>query len=289
MDYLQCGAYRLSLERPLVMGVVNVTPDSFSDGGQFATADAAVDHAHSLIEEGADILDIGGESTRPGAAPVTIGEECRRVLPVVERLAGCGVPLSVDTRRPELMQHAIAAGAAMINDVSALEDSRALQVIAGSAVAVCLMHKKGEPQTMQQNPQYDDVVCEVRDYLESRVRAVEAAGIARDRIVVDPGFGFGKNFEHNLALLRGLRTLSLLGAPVLAGLSRKAMLGRLTGRPAGERVHASVAAALLAISEGASIVRVHDVAATRDAIAVWSAVRGTIRPAPAHTEKGRQA
>jgi len=154
---------------------------------------------------------------------------------------------------------------------------------------VCLMHKKGEPQTMQQNPQYDDVVCEVRDYLESRVRAVEAAGIARARIVVAPGFGVGKNFEHNLALLRGLRTLSLLGAPVLAGLSRKAMLGRLTGKPAGERVHASVAAALLAISEGASIVRVHDVAATRDAIAVWSAVRGTIRPAPAHTAKGRQA
>jgi len=266
------------------MGVVNVTPDSFSDGGQFGSADAAAAYARRLIEEGADILDIGGESTRPGAAPVSVDEERRRVLPVLERLAGCGVPLSVDTRKPEVMRHAISAGAALINDVSALEEPRALQAVTASTVAVCLMHKQGEPQTMQQNPHYDDVVREVREYLERRVRAVEAAGIARDRIVIDPGFGFGKDFEHNLALLRGLRSLSFLGVPVLAGLSRKAMLGRLTGKGPADRVHASVAAALLAIAEGASIVRVHDVAATRDAIAVWWAVRGTIGPAPAQTE-----
>jgi dihydropteroate synthase len=284
MTYLHCGAYRLSLERPLIMGVVNVTPDSFSDGGQFATAGEAADHARRLIGEGADILDIGGESTRPGAAPVSIDDERRRVLPVLERLAGCGVPISVDTRKPEVMRDAIASGASLINDVNALEDVGALESVASSDVAVCLMHKQGEPQTMQQDPHYDDVVREVRDYLAGRVNAAEAAGIARDRIVIDPGFGFGKNLDHNLALLRGLRSLSLLGVPVLAGLSRKAMLGRLTGKAPADRVHASVAAALLAVSEGASIVRVHDVGATRDAIAVWWAVRGTIGPAPAQVK-----
>jgi dihydropteroate synthase len=258
------------------MGVVNVTPDSFSDGGQFPTADSAATHARRLIDEGADIVDIGGESTRPGAAAVSVDEERMRVLPVLERLAGCGVPVSIDTRKAQIMREAVAAGASLVNDVSALEDAEAMRVVAASRVAVCLMHKQGEPHTMQQNPHYDDVVREVRDYLASRVRAVEAAGIARDRILIDPGFGFGKDFDHNLTLLRGLRSIASIGVPVLAGLSRKAMLGRITGKGPAERVHASIAAALIAIAEGASVVRVHDVAATSDALAVWRAVRDTI-------------
>jgi dihydropteroate synthase len=270
--FLQCGAFKLSLERPLVMGVVNVTPDSFSDGGLYASAQQAVAHARRLVEEGADILDIGGESTRPGSARVALDEERQRVLPVLEALAGCGVPLSVDTRKPELMAEAIAAGAAMVNDVTALRAPAALAAVARAPVAVCLMHMQGEPGTMQENPTYQDVVREVREYLAQRVAAVERAGIARDRIVADPGFGFGKSIEHNLALLRSLGEFSSLGVALMAGLSRKAMLGRLTGHEPRERVHASVAAALLAVQNGAQIVRVHDVAATRDALAVWHAV-----------------
>jgi dihydropteroate synthase len=254
------------------MGVVNVTPDSFSDGGLFLDAKRAVAHARRLIEEGADILDIGGESTRPGAAPVVLDEERDRVLPVVEALADCGVPISVDTRKPDLMRAAIAAGAAMVNDVTALSAPGALEAVARAPVAVCVMHMQGEPGTMQANPSYRDVVREVRDYLAGRVAAVEAAGIAHDRIVVDPGFGFGKTIEHNLALLRSLRELRPLGKALMVGLSRKAMLGKLTGREPHQRVHASVAAALLAVQNGAHIVRVHDVAATRDALAVWTAV-----------------
>ncbi|MGZ8229084.1 MAG: dihydropteroate synthase [Burkholderiales bacterium] len=288
-SHLQCGAHRLALHRPLIMGIVNVTPDSFSDGGQFASVAAALDHAHRLIEEGADILDIGGESTRPGAAPVTAQEEGRRVLPVLEGLAGCGVPVSVDTRKAEVMRDAIAAGASLINDVSALEGPGALEVVAASRSAVCLMHKQGEPQTMQQKPHYEDVVREVRDYLKSRVSAARAGGIAADRIVVDPGFGFGKDLEHNLTLLRGLPSLVAMGVPVLAGLSRKAMLGRLTGKPVHERVYASVAAALFAVEQGVCIVRVHDVGPTRDALAVWSAARGTISPVSSGIEPGKQA
>ena len=271
--FLQCGALKLLLERPLVMGVVNVTPDSFSDGGLYASAEQAVAHARRLIGEGADILDIGGESTRPGAAPVALDEERRRVLPVLQALAGCGVPLSVDTRKPELMAEAVAAGASMVNDVTALQAPAALAAVAKSSVAVCLMHMKGEPGTMQENPVYRDVVQEVRDFLGARVAAAEQAGIARDRIVVDPGFGFGKTLEHNLALLRALGELRSLGVALMAGLSRKAMLGRLTGREPQDRVHGSVAAALLAVQNGAQIVRVHDVAATRDALAVWNAVK----------------
>jgi dihydropteroate synthase len=271
--FLQCGAFKLSLERPLVMGVVNVTPDSFSDGGLYASAQQAVAHARRLVEEGADILDIGGESTRPGSAPVALDEERQRVLPVLEALAGCGVPLSVDTRKPEFMLEAIAAGAAMINDVTALTAPAALEAVAKAPVAVCLMHMQGDPGTMQESPTYQDVVREVRDYLAQRVAAAERAGVARDRIVVDPGFGFGKTVEHNLALLRSLAEFRLLGVALLAGLSRKAMLGKLTGREPQERVHASIAAALLAVQNGAQIVRVHDVAATRDALAVWQAVK----------------
>jgi dihydropteroate synthase len=256
------------------MGVVNVTPDSFSDGGLFASSDAAIRHARSLIEQGADILDIGGESTRPGAAPVPLDEERRRVLPVVEALAGCGVPISVDTRKPDLMRDAIAAGASLVNDISAAEVRGALEIIAASDAGVCLMHKQGEPQTMQQSPHYDDVVREVRDYLAQRAQAAIVAGIARERILIDPGFGFGKTFEHNLALLRRFDEITALGYPVLAGLSRKGMLGKITGRDPDQRVHASVAAALFAAERGAHIVRVHDVTATRDALAVWRTLSG---------------
>jgi dihydropteroate synthase len=271
---LRCGKFSLDLSRPLVMGVVNVTPDSFSDGGLFLDTQRAVAHARRLIGEGADLLDIGGESTRPGAAPVTLEEERRRVLPVLEALVESGVPVSVDTRKPQLMRDAVAAGAAMVNDVAALAAPGALEAVARAPVAVCLMHMQGEPGTMQANPSYREVVAEVRAYLAGRVAAAESAGIARDRIVVDPGFGFGKTLEHNLALLAGLRELRLPGVALLAGLSRKAMLGKLTGREPHERVHASVAAALTAVQNGAHIVRVHDVAATRDALAVWQAVMG---------------
>lgn len=273
---LQCGSFALALERPLVMGVVNVTPDSFSDGGRYATRESALAHAQRLIAEGADILDIGGESTRPGAQAVALDEERRRVLPVIEALAQCGVPVSVDTRKAELMRDAIAAGASLVNDVSALEGRDALQSVARTRAAVCLMHKRGEPRTMQEAPHYDDVVSEVRAYLAQRLEVALAAGIDRSRIVIDPGFGFGKSFEHNLALLRGLAAFSALGVPVLVGVSRKAMLGRITGREPHERVHASVAAALFAAEQGAAILRVHDVWATRDALAVWGALRGTI-------------
>ena len=270
---LCCGKFSLDLSRPLIMGVVNVTPDSFSDGGLHFEPKQAVTHARRLADEGADILDVGGESTRPGAAAVTLEEERRRVLPVLEALAGGNIPVSVDTRKPELMREAIAAGASMVNDVTALSTPGALEAVAKAPVAVCLMHMQGDPGTMQANPIYRDVVKEVRDYLAGRIAAAEAAGIGRDRIVVDPGFGFGKTLEHNLALLRSLGEFGTLGVTLLAGVSRKAMLGKLTGREPHERVHASVAAALLAVQNGAQIVRVHDVAATRDALAVWQAVR----------------
>lgn len=273
--FLNCGNFKLSLARPLLMGVINVTPDSFSDGGLYLTTAAAVAHARQLIGEGADLLDIGGESTRPGAEPVTLDEERRRVLPVLEALADAGVPLSVDTQKPELMREAVAAGVAMINDVNGFQAPRALDAVAGGNCAICIMHKQGSPQTMQQAPQYADVVIEVRDYLQQRIAAAERAGIPRERLVVDPGFGFGKTLDHNLELLRRLDEIAAPGVPVLAGLSRKSMIGTLTGRNAGDRVSGSVAAALLAVQRGAAIVRVHDVAATRDALAVWNAVKKT--------------
>ena len=269
---LQCGKYRLDLDRPLIMGVVNVTPDSFSDGGHYLSLDAAVAHALRLIDEGADLLDIGGESTRPGAAPVSLEEERRRVLPVLEALLTSNIPLSVDTQKPQLMREAAVAGAAMINDVNGFEAEDALQAVSGSGCAVCIMHKQGQPQTMQQAPQYRDVVAEVDAYLRARIAVAESAGIARSRLVIDPGFGFGKTLEHNLALLRELDRVAAAGVPVLAGLSRKSMIGALTGREVGDRVFGSVAAALIAAQRGAAIVRVHDVAATRDALAVWKAV-----------------
>jgi dihydropteroate synthase len=269
---LHAGRFKLSLDRPLVMGVINATPDSFSDGGQLPDACAAVDRAHRLVAEGADIIDVGGESTRPGAAPVAADEELRRVMPIVEALAGCGVPVSVDTSKPAVMAVVIAAGASIINDVFALRAPGALEAMAATDAGICLMHMLGEPRTMQDAPVYADVVGEVRSFLEERVAACEAAGIDRSRIVIDPGFGFGKTAAHNLALLRALPALAASGVPVLAGLSRKSMLGRITGRSVGDRVHASVAAAIAAVARGALIVRVHDVAATRDALAVWIAV-----------------
>jgi dihydropteroate synthase len=270
----RCGRYSFSLRRPLIMGIVNVTPDSFSDGGRFLDPRRAIEHGRQLVAEGADLLDIGGESTRPGALPVSEAEELARVIPVLEGLTDCGVPLSVDTQKPAVMRRAIAAGADMINDVNALATPGALEAVAQFEVGVCLMHKQGDPQTMQQAPFYRDVVGEVRDYLAARVAAAEAAGIARSRIVVDPGFGFGKNLAHNLALLRHLGDINELGVPLLVGLSRKSMLGALTGAPVEDRLCASVAAAVVAALKGARILRVHDVAATRQALAVVQAAEG---------------
>ena len=269
---LHCGSFHLDLIRPLVMGIVNVTPDSFSDGGHHLQRDVALAHAQQLIAEGADILDIGGESTRPGAQPVSTQQEMDRVLPVIEGLRGVPVPLSIDTHKPEVMRAALVAGVGMVNDINALQSAGALEAIQASDAAICLMHKQGTPQTMQAQPQYEDVMGDVLEFLRERVAAVQAAGIARERIVVDPGFGFGKTLVHNLTLLRGLDTFVGLGVPVLAGLSRKSMLGAITGNDVGHRLHASVAAALIAVQRGASIVRVHDVQATVEVLKIWNAV-----------------
>jgi len=271
-----CGNFHFTMSRPLVMGIVNVTPDSFSDGGRHLQRDAALAYAHQLIAEGADILDIGGESTRPGAQLVSIQEELDRVLPIIEGLRGAPLPISIDTFKPVVMQAAIAAGAQMVNDIDALQDVAAMQAVAASNVAVCLMHKRGNPQTMQEQPLYQNVVDEVGAFLCVRIAAAEAAGIQRERIVIDPGFGFGKTLAHNLALLRELKKLTELGVPVLAGLSRKSMLGAITGQDVEHRVYASVAAALLAAQRGAKIVRVHDVRATADALKIWNAVNGEL-------------
>jgi len=262
---------RLDLARPLVMGVVNVTPDSFSDGGRYFDRSVAIAHGQRLIDEGADLLDIGGESTRPGAAAVAESEELDRVLPLVEALRS--VPVSVDTSKPGVMRAALAAGAAIVNDVRALQEPGAVEAVRASDCGIVLMHMRGTPRTMQREPQYDDVVAEVVAFLRSRVTALTAAGIGADRLAVDPGFGFGKTVQHNFLLLRELASLQALGRPVLAGLSRKSMLGAVTGRAVDHRLAASVAAALLAVERGARIVRVHDVAATRDALEVWAASR----------------
>jgi dihydropteroate synthase len=257
------------------MGVVNVTPDSFSDGGRFLDPKAAIDRGNALIQEGADILDIGAESSRPGAQGVSAEEELSRLMPVLEGLSGCAIPVSVDTVKPEVMRAAIAAGASMINDIGALRSPGALQAAAESDVAVCLMHMQGEPRSMQQQPRYRDVVAEVGAFLAERVAAAEGAGIARERVVVDPGFGFGKTMEHNFELLRHLDLIAAPGLPVMVGWSRKSTLGAITGRAAGDRLPGSLAAALLAVERGATIVRVHDVGATRDALAVLQATMKT--------------
>jgi len=269
---LDCSGLLLPLDRPRIMAVLNVSPDSFSDGGLWTDPERALRHAVDMVNEGADIIDVGGESTRPGAEDVSTEQELHRVIPLIERLAGqIEAPISVDTSKPEVMREAVAAGAGMINDVYALRREGAIEAAASLRVPVCLMHMQGEPRDMQKNPRYSDVVAAVRDFLAGRAQACRDAGIAADRIVVDPGFGFGKSLEHNLDLLRGLPELADLGYPVLAGLSRKSMLGTITGRGPGNRVAASVAAALLAVQKGASIVRVHDVAETADALKVLSA------------------
>ena len=271
---LDCAGRPLRLDRARVIGIVNVTPDSFSDGGEHATTEAAVAHGLQLAEEGADALDIGGESTRPGAADVPLDEELRRVIPVIEGLArATALPISIDTSKPEVMQAAVAAGAGMINDVRALRGEGALEVAAALGVPVILMHMLGEPRSMQESPVYDDVVADVHRFLAERIFAAEMAGIPKSRIVVDPGFGFGKTKDHNLSLLARLDRFVELGVPVLAGLSRKRTIGDLTGRTDPHaRVHGSVAAHLIAAQRGARLLRVHDVAATVDALKVWEAV-----------------
>ncbi len=271
---LDCNGRPLRLDRARIMGIVNVTPDSFSDAGEHQCVDAAIAHGMRLAAEGADVLDIGGESTRPGAANVELAEELRRVLPVIEHLAAqTGLPISVDTSKPEVMRAAVAAGAGMINDVFALRREGALEAAAELAVPVVLMHMQGEPRDMQTAPHYDDVVAEVHRFLAERIFACEMAGIAKNRLVIDPGFGFGKNLEHNLALLAGLERFTDLGLPVLVGLSRKRSIAELTGREAfADRVHGSIAAHLIAAQRGATLLRVHDVAATVDALKVWNAV-----------------
>lgn len=272
---LDCGKFQFTLDRPLIMGIVNVTPDSFSDGGRFSTTAAAIEQACRLRDEGADLLDIGGESTRPGARLVETREELDRVLPVVEALREKGIPVSVDTYKAEVMRAAIRAGAAMVNDIDALQGEGALEAVADSDAAVCLMHKRGVPQTMQLAPRYEDVVAEVMGFLDERVSAAEAAGISRTRLVIDPGFGFGKTLEHNVLLLKELRRFGALGLPVLAGISRKSMLGQLTGiAVADERIYPSIAAAILAVQRGAKIIRVHDVRATREALQIVNAIEG---------------
>jgi len=269
---LRCGKFELSVDRPLLMGIVNLTPDSFSGDGLATDTKRAIARAWQQLEAGADLLDLGAESSRPGAIPTPPDEELKRLLPVLDALTGCAVPISVDTYKPEVMRAAIAHGASMINDIFALRMPGAVGAIAGSDCAVCLMHMQGEPLSMQHSPVYADVLGEVRDFLAARVSVAVSAGIVPERLVLDPGFGFGKTLEHNLELLRHLDTLSCDGLPLLAGLSRKSMLGTLTGRSVDQRQSASIAAALLAAQRGARILRVHDVAAMRDALAVWQAV-----------------
>ncbi|MBX3616625.1 dihydropteroate synthase [Nitrosomonas sp.] len=255
------------------MGVVNITPDSFSDGGLYFSTQQAIAHANYLISEGADILDIGGESTRPGSQQVDVDEELKRIMPVLEALANTDIPISVDTSKPEVMRRAIAAGAQMINDVHALRSPYALEAIAShTQVKICLMHMQGTPQNMQIGPKYQDIVTEVKEFLQQRIQTSNAWGISKDRLVIDPGFGFGKTLQHNLTLLNHLDKFTELGIPVLAGLSRKSMLGAITGNEVSQRQHESIAAALLAVIKGAKIVRVHDVKATKDALAIYQAM-----------------
>jgi dihydropteroate synthase len=270
---LDCNGRALRLDQVRIMGILNVTPDSFSDGGRFASIDACLSHAQALVDAGADVIDVGGESTRPGAVQPSVEEECSRVVPVIEALCRTfEVPVSIDTSRPEVMRAAVRAGAGLINDVRALRVPGALQAAADLQVPVCLMHMQGEPESMQVAPHYDDVLSEVRRFLADRLFACELAGIPRKRLLVDPGFGFGKTAEQNFDLLGRLADLQSLACPILVGLSRKSMLGEVTGKPTNERLSASVVAAVLAADRGAHIVRVHDVAETRDGLSVWRAL-----------------
>ena len=270
---LSCGRFQLNLNRPHVMGIVNVTPDSFSDGGRFNAANTAIAHALKLVDEGADILDIGGESTRPNAAPVSLQEELDRVIPVISALAQkINIPISIDTYKPQVMQAAIAAGASMVNDVRALQEHGALEIVAASDVAVCLMHMQGTPQTMQDNPYYKNVANEVKAFLADRLQVSNRAGISAERILLDPGFGFGKTRAHNIALIQKLQSFADLGQPLLVGLSRKSVLGQVTGNDVDARLYASIAAAVIAAMKGANILRVHDVKETVEALKIVAAM-----------------
>ncbi len=271
---LICRHKSLDLAVPRIMGIVNVTPDSFSDGGKRSSVQAAIDYAYGLIDAGADMIDVGGESTRPGAAPVSDEEEIARVLPVIAGLQGTSCVISVDTRNPRVMHEAIVAGVDMVNDVQALGAPGALDLVAKSGVAVCLMHMRGNPESMQQQLEYGDVVTEVRDFLQQRLELAIGAGVRQDSILLDPGIGFGKSLANNLLLIKHLGMLHHLGAPVLVGVSRKSMLGQLTGRAVTEREAAGIAANLYACQRGARVLRVHDVTACRDALTVWQALEG---------------
>ena len=270
--HLQCGRFRLGLtrRRPLVMGILNATPDSFSDGGRYHTLDAALTHAEAMIADGVDIIDIGGESSRPGSQPLSLQEELDRVMPLIFGLRDLGVPLSIDTYKPAVMQEAIAAGADMINDINGFRGEGAWAAVADADCALCIMHMQGEPLSMQESPEYDNVVSEVTEFLAARIARAKCMDIATDRLCVDPGFGFGKTLEHNVALFEHLDDMQTgLNAPLLVGVSRKTMIGALTGRAVEQRMAGSVAAALAAASRGARIIRVHDVQATVDALKVW--------------------
>ncbi len=273
---LQCGRYRLSIDsaaRPLVMGILNVTPDSFSDGGRYHSLDAALSHAEEMIAAGVDIIDIGGESTRPGSRPLSLQEELDRVMPLVFALRDCGKPLSVDTCKPGVMREVIVAGADMINDINAFRAEGAVQAVAEADCALCIMHMQNDPQSMQIRPEYQDVFIEVREFLRERIGQMKQSGVASERLCVDPGFGFGKTLAHNITLLKNIGQLQKdLDLPVLAGVSRKSMIGALTDRPVEQRMAGSLAGALAAVAQGARIVRVHDVAETVDAFRVWQAL-----------------
>ena len=274
MPPIKFGRFNFPASRALVMGILNVTPDSFSDGGEFATLDYAINHAEQMIRDGVDIIDVGGESSRPGAPAVSLDEELRRVLPVLFALRDSGKAISVDTYKPEVMREAILAGADMINDINGFRAPGAIEAVKDSDCALCIMHMLNDPTTMQDKPEYNDVVQEVVDFLRERIAALTAAGIERDRIWIDPGFGFGKTVEHNYALLKaGRRMVVELGVPLLAGLSRKSMIGAVTGKPVEQRLAGSLGGALAAVAHGAQIVRVHDVAETVDALKVWHAAQ----------------
>ena len=269
-----CGKFQIDLSTPRVMGIVNVTPDSFSDGGKYAATNLALEHALKLVEQGASILDIGGESTRPNATPVSLQEELDRVIPMIEVLSKqINIPISIDTYKPQVMQAAIKAGASVVNDVRALQEYRAIEVVANANVGICLMHMQGTPQTMQNNPQYNNVVEDVKIFLKARLQASIDAGCKPANILLDPGFGFGKTREHNIMLLQNLESFAELGQPLLVGLSRKSVLGQVTGNDVDARLYASIAASVIAAQKGAKILRVHDVMATVEALKVVSAIR----------------
>lgn len=272
-----CGRFELNFERPLLMGIVNITPDSFSDGNHYLQADAAIAHAKQLIADGADILDIGAESTRPGAEPVALDEELRRLLPVIEGLRALNVPISVDTFKPAVMRAVLAAGADIINDIAGFRDPESIAAVAGTNCGLCVMHMQGEPRTMQQQPSYQDLHLEVKNFLSDRVQALRSAGVAPQRIMLDPGLGFGKTVEHNYTLLRDLEKIQIDSYPWLIGLSRKSMIGHVVNKAPQQRLAGSLAGMLAAVSRGAAVLRVHDVAESADALNVWLAVEQGIK------------